>query len=318
MAERQLSTAGNPVNDLMAEGEAHDNEEQKTSDPVDDVLAGPEKQGFDFEALDRAVDPSVYDSYDEATQSNNGPEEIQTTRETGPESQIRNENVWEQEDNPYKKRYSDSSREIQKIRDEQKDLKPFVPVLEAMKRDSGLVEHVRDYLQSGGKPTASISERLELPEDFIYDQQEAIENPNSDSAKVFNAHVEKAVTGRVNTILSNEKKNAMQAKRQMEAKSEAEDFRKNHKVTDGEYEEMVDWAKNHKLSIEDIYYLKNKGAAVTNASNNAKSDMLEQMKNVRQFPTSAASVNSTTVETNPDDALFESLLDLDDTDNLFG
>jgi len=298
----------------MAEGEAHDMN-QSASDPVDDIVSGPKRE-FDFEALDRAVDPTVYDSTDEETQQSSGPE-YQTTQQVGPESQS-NENVWEQEDNPYKKRYSDSSREIQRIKNEQKDLKPFVPVLEAMKRDSGLVEHVRDYLQNGGKPTASISERLELPEDFVYDQAEAIENPESDSAKVFNAHVEKAVNGRVNTILGQEKKNAMQAKRAMEAKTQAETFKKEHKVSDEDYEDMVDWARNHKLSIEDIYYLKNKSAAVNNASNNAKSDMLEQMKNVQQFPTSAASVNSANVEQTPDDALFESLLDLDDKDNLFG
>ena len=311
---QQEKPVGNPVNDLMAEGEAHDNNET-ISDPVDDIVSGPKRE-FDFEALDRAVDPTVYDSGDEETQVR-GPEVIQPTQEPGPQSQ-NSEIVWEQEDNPYKKRYSDSSREIQKIKNEQKDLKPFVPVLEAMKRDSGLVEHVRDYLQNGGKPTASISERLDLPEDFMYDQAEAIENPESDSAKVFNAHVEKAVNGRVNTILGQEKKNAMAARRAMDAKTEAEQFRKEHKVSSEDYEDMVDWAKSHKLSIEDIYYLKNKSAAVNNASKSAKNDMLEQMQNVQQFPTSAASVNSTAVESTPDDALFESLLDLDDKDNLFG
>ena len=61
--------------------------------------------------------------------------------------------------------------------------------------------------------------------------------------------LEKAVTGRVNTILGQEKKNAMQAKRAMEAKTQAEEFNKEHKVSDEDYEDMVDWARIHKLSI---------------------------------------------------------------------
>ena len=60
---------------------------------------------------------------------------------------------WDNENNPYKKRYRDSSREAIKMNQQLNELKPFVPVLDAMKRDSGLVDHVRDYLQNGGKPS---------------------------------------------------------------------------------------------------------------------------------------------------------------------
>ena len=49
MAERQEMPAGNPVNDLMAEGEAHDLEQES---------AGPDA-GFDFEALDKSVSPLI-------------------------------------------------------------------------------------------------------------------------------------------------------------------------------------------------------------------------------------------------------------------
>ena len=44
---------------------------------------------------------------------------------------------------------------------------PFIPVLDAMKNDSGLVDHVRSYLTGGGKPSTTIQERLGLDEDFV-------------------------------------------------------------------------------------------------------------------------------------------------------
>ena len=52
----------------------------------------------------------------------------------------------------WKKRYEDSSREAVRLADQYKSVEPFVPVLEAMKNDSGLVDHVRNYLVNGGEP----------------------------------------------------------------------------------------------------------------------------------------------------------------------
>ena len=127
-----------------------------------------------------------------------GGENINTEEsENGSEQVTHNESQtavnWDSENNPYKKRYTDSSREAVKMNDQLKDLKPFVPVLNAMKRDSGLVEHVREYLQNGGKPSKNIKEQLQLSEDFVYDPSEAIENPDSESAKVMQAQIDQVV-----------------------------------------------------------------------------------------------------------------------------
>ena len=318
MAEKQTIPAGNPVNDLMAEGEAHDNGDARPTDAVEDALNGPES-GFDYEALDRSVNPLVYDNVETQDVVENVGPQTETRppqqNQPGPDSQ---KNRWEQEDNPYKKRYSDSSREIQKIKAENQDLKPFVPVLEAMKRDSGLVEHVRDYLKNGGKPAKSIKESLELPEDFIYDQNEAIEDPDSDSGKLFSAHVDKAVEGRVKTLIANERQHAAQARSKADKDKQVAEFKERKGVSEEEYAEMVTWAKDYRLTIDDIYSLKNKDKMLANTANSTKADMMKQMQQVQNFPTSTASENSAQVEKNPDDQLFESLLDLDSTDNLFG
>ena len=50
-----------------------------------------------------------------------------------------------------------------------------------------------------------------------------------------------------------------------------------------------------------------------------KQDMLDQMKNVRNMPTTASGTNSAQENKNPDDGIFDSLLDVDSgLDNLFG
>ena len=85
------------------------------------------------------------------------------------------------------------------------ELKPFIPVLDAMKNDSGLVDHVRNYLTGGGKPSATIQDQLGLGEDFVFDAQEAMSDGNSDSAKLMNAHVDRMVQGRVGQMIGAEK-----------------------------------------------------------------------------------------------------------------
>ena len=90
-------------------------------------------------------------------------------------------------------------------------------------------------------------------------------------------------------------------------------------MSDEDYKNMVQAAKNHKLSIEDIYYILNKDKAAQNVANSTKKDMLSQMKNVRDIPTSASDSNNQDPGVKPDDKLFEGILGLDnDVDNLFG
>ena len=94
-----------------------------------------------FEALEDNVNSAIQDNTNnqaEVTQApSSGPEQVTHAKnEQGTEGTI----DWE-------KRYKDSTREAQRLNDELKTLKPYVPVLNAMKKDTGLVEHVRDYLR---------------------------------------------------------------------------------------------------------------------------------------------------------------------------
>ena len=70
---------------------------------------------------------------------------------------------------------------------------------------------------------------------------------------------------------------------------------------------------------KDIDYLLNRDQANANVVQSTKNDMLTQMKNVRNIPTSASGANSQADEKTPDNAIFDGILGLDgDLDNLFG
>ena len=160
-----------------------------------------------FNALDQEVNGQIIED-PEATQSQESSPEQVTYANNDTGSNISGEQS--QNGTDWQKRYTDSSREAVKWRDRYKQVEQFMPVLEAMKKDSGLVDHVRNYLVEGGKPAKSIQEQLKLDEDFVFDQHEAMTNPDSDSAKLMNAHVDSLVQQRVNQVAQTEKQRAVQ------------------------------------------------------------------------------------------------------------
>ena len=266
-----------------------------------------------FEEMENAVNGGIQDPFETT--------EVTPPTESGPEqathietSEGSNNSVdWE-------KRYKDSQKGAQAMNDELKNLKPFVPVLNAMKEDSGLVQHVRDYFENGGAPVKSVQERLGLAEDFEYDQSEAIENPDSDSAKVFNAHIDSMVQGRVNDVLGKEKQKAQMTQRQIAQRRQEVEFKKKHNMSDEQFGELVNKAKSHILTLDDVHYLVNRDQANQNVANSTKADMLNQMKNVRDIPASASGANSQNDKSNSfEDDVFDALLGSDgNIDELFG
>jgi len=288
------------------------NPEISSANEVENEVFGS-SEGF-FEALEEDVNGIIADSNTEATQQTVDTEQVTQQQTVG------SDNVgWDDDGNPYKKRYQDSSREAVKLRERYKEVEPFVPVLEAMKNDSGLVEHVRDYLVNGGNTPKSVQEHLGLDEDFMFDANEAMTDPDSDSAKVLNAQVDKVVQHRVGQIYQAEKANAVKVQRDARQQTMERDFIKKKGMSDEQFATFKEAAQNHVLTLDDIDYLLNRDQANANVVQSTKNDMLTQMKNVRNIPTTASGANSQTEEKNPDNTLFDGILGLDgDLDNLFG
>ena len=280
--------------------------------PQDEVF-GSKGDDF-FEALENDVNGAIQDE----TQ----PSEVTPPLPSGPEQEthVKSEEGSNNETQVnWEQRYKDSTREAQRLHGEMSELKPFIPVLDAMKNDSGLVDHVRNYLTGGGKPSATIQDKLGLGEDFVFDAQEAMSDQASDSANLMNAHVDRMVQSRVGQMIGAEKERAAKTQAELSRQSEEKAFRESHTMTDEEYEGFVNAAKEHILTLEDIHYLLNKEKTAANTANSTKKDMLNQMKNVRNIPTSASGANSQgSKEQSIEDNVFNALKSVDDSlDNLF-
>ena len=269
-----------------------------------------------FDSLDHEVNGQIQDAKVTPNQQS-GPAQVTHNRKDEGSNK-----VVEQSHNStdWQKRYTDSSREAVKWRDKFKTVEPFVPVLEAMKNDSGLVDHVREYLKSGGAPAKSIQEQLDIPEDFIFDQQEAMTNPDSDSAKVMNAHVDTLVEKRVGSLVQNERAKNQQLAQAKAMKEQEIAFMKKNNMSREDFDTFKNKAKTHRMTLDDVNYVLNRDKVSANVAQSTKKDMLNQMKNVQNIPTTASGANSQgSGHKSQDREGFENILGFDSgTDNLFG
>ena len=269
-----------------------------------------------FNDLEQQVNGGIIDETAEVTQQEiSGSEQVTHNTQS-----VGSENVETPTDDgtDWKKRYEDSSREAVKLSEQYRSVEPFVPVLEAMKNDSGLVDHVRDYLKNGGKPAQSVQERLGLDEDFVFDAND-ITDPDSDSAKVMNAHVDSMVQQRVGQMLNVEKQRAQKIQQSQARVAEERAFMQKNNMSEDQFNAFKEKAQQHVMTLDDVNYLLNRNQNNTNVANSTKADMLNQMKNVRNMPTSASGANSQGQQRSESDEVFDLINGFDnDVDNLFG
>jgi len=211
------------------------------------------------------------------------------------------------------KRYSDSSREAQRLNHRLKELEPYMPVLEAMKEDPNLVSHVRGYFEGGGSAPTSLKEELKLGDDFMFDYDDAVSNPDSDSGKLFQATVDGVVQKRIRQFSDDQA-------RQNQKMADERDFRAKYQLSDNDYDDLVSFAKSKKLTLEDVYYLKNRENRDQNIASNVRQEQQSQMEKVRQStPQSIASVgNEVREESSLDDQVFDQLLGVGERINDIG
>ena len=269
---------------------------------VDGVVTDKREDADDFFTnLDKEVNSLILD---DNTSESEAPQVKQATSKEAP--------VEESDGTNLEKRYADSSREAKRLNQRLKELEPYAPLLDAYKNDPNLIQHTRDYFESGGQAPKTVKEKLNLGEDFVFDGDEAISDPKSDSAKVFGAVVDEAVSRRLSNYQRNQ---AVNAKRESDVNS----FREKFDMTDTDYTELVDFAKSRSLTLEDIYYLKNRSERDMNVARATRDGMREQMQNVRQKPTSLSHTGSKQVDKSEEDEIFDSILGIDKhLDSAFG
>ena len=224
---------------------------------------------------------------------------------------------WDSDSNPYKKRYTDSSRENSKNQEMIKENEQYSAILNVMKKDPNLVTHVRDYLENG--PKRSPKEQLGLSEDFVFDPDDAFGDPNSQSAQVFERVVNKIVDQKVSNT-EQKVANAMKADQtSRQNRALARQWMEKNGMSEQEFAAMMDKADKHQISYDDINLILNKDKFAKNVASNQKKQVAEQIENVRKSTTpavsSTASVDAT--EISVEDKIFDSLRNLDTQDNLF-
>ena len=202
-------------------------------------------------------------------------------------------------------RYSDSSREAKKLNSKLKEIEPYMPILDAMREDPNLVQHVRNYFEGGGQAPVSMKEKLALPEEFVFDPDEAMSNPESDSARVLGATIDGVVQKRLNDTLS-----AQKAENVRFSKESA--FRQKHDMSNDEWTNFLSFAKDKTLELEDIHYLMNRQTREQNIAQNANQEVSSQMRRVQQKPQSLASAGSQPEpQVSPEDKVFDEILGFD-------
>tara|TARA_R100000656_G_C3954969_1_gene129014 strand:+ start:648 stop:1547 length:900 start_codon:yes stop_codon:yes gene_type:complete len=261
-----------------------------------------------FEALEQQSNSMIYDDSPQQTTSessgNNTPvaSPVNTVENAPDNNGVEN----------LQKRYSASSKEAKRLNGRLSELEPYVPILDAMKEDPNLITHVRNYFEGGGNTPTSMKEQLNLDEDFAFDSVDAFDNPDSDSAKVLNATVDGLVQRRLNDFTKTQQTENQRL-------TQEASFREKYEMNGEQWDDLIGFAKNKKLDLEDIYYLKNRDGREKNIKRAAQEEVTKQMENVRQRPQSLSSSGSApSPEKSPDDEVFDTLLGGESINRLLG
>jgi len=244
-----------------------------------------------FESLDREVNGGILDEQQQPTSVQSG------NTQSSP-----NVEVQSQDDNEVlQKRYSDSSREAKRLNGKLKEIEPYMPILDAMREDPNLISHVRNYFEGGGQAPQSMNQQLNLDEDFVFDPEEAFQQPDSDSAKVMGATIDGIVQRRLNNTLQTQKtENAKMAKETQ--------FKQKMNMSDEEWSTFTDFAKSKSLELEDIYYLMNRKNRDSQIADSTRQEIHNKMREVQSQPSTLATQGSVSVEKSTDDNVFDTIL----------
>jgi hypothetical protein len=250
-----------------------------------------------FAALDDSVNSGIIDEPSPSTSNISSDNTLSSPSEV--QLEVSNSDV-----ETIKKRYSDSSREAKRLNGQLQELQPYMPIIDAMRDDPNLITHVRNYFEGGGQTPQNMAERLKLPEDFVFDADDAFSTPDSDSAKVLGATIDGIVQRRLGKELAGQKTENHRLAKETS-------FRQTHEMSDEEWSTFVDFAKSKSLELEDIYYLMNRGNRDEKIANSTRQEIHDKMREVQEIPGSLATTGGAQVEKSTDDRVFEAILGSD-------
>ena len=272
-------------------------QEAPESSNVQNAIMNETSDDF-FAALDETVNGGILDDSSQLTSDSNSDNTL-TSPSEGQEHVETNPEVVDVD--TMQKRYSDSSREAKRLNGKLQELEPYMPILDAMRDDPNLITHVRNYFEGGGQTPDNMAQQLNLPEDFVFDAEDAFGTPESDSAKVLGATIDGIVQRRLGKALQGQRSENHRLAKEAS-------FRQQHELNDDEWAEFVDFAKSKSLELEDIYFLMNRKNRDNKIATKTRDEMREKMREVQEIPSSLANKGGAQVEKSPDDKIFDALL----------
>lgn len=202
-----------------------------------------------------------------------------------------------------KKRYEDSSKEAKRLYSELQQVKEYsdyVPILEAMRNDPGLINHVKSYLDGTGS---------QVPEDF--DPMEAFSNPNSTSAKYLQSLIDSRAQSIVNQKLT-------ETTGKLSQKEMIRDFQSKHKLSDDEMNELLSWGNSTPFTLDDLLYLKNKGKNEEAVAKRTQEEIQKQLAKMKDVPASLAGMRTKSGPDDEEQEVFKAILGASGTGSIFG
>ena len=259
----------------------------------EDNNSGDDDMSSFFEELDKQVNGAIYD--DEPKDDNKSNGDKVSGEDSG--SDIDGDDL-----ENLKKRYDASSKEAKRLHEELKkleNLKEYAPLIDALRQDPEAVDMIKDRLTGAASPQ-SIKDKLGLGDDFVMDIDEAVNNPESDSAKVLEA----MVSSKAESVV-NQKEAIRQA--QAEEQRMIKEFQAKTKMSNEELEDLIEWSKNEKLTLEHLYLLRNLDKRDREILQRSAEERNRQARKVRNLPPSLAGKGESR-EVSQVDKVFEGIL----------
>jgi len=278
---------------------------EKAAEGGDNKQSQPD---FDSEAFFTALEAQVNGyAYDTPPTVNNTTQEgqVSTEGDKSTNGEVKDLEALQQ-------RYDASSTEAKRLYKELSELKEYEPVINVIRKDPNLAKMVYNYL-NGDNTEMNPSGQLELPEDFVFDFEDALGNPNSDSAKYFNQAVDRVASARVNELQTRQEA-TMREQNMINA------VKAKHGLNDEQVNDLLNYARNKTLELEDVLYLRQR----ENAGDASRQQLIEEenahRRKMRQHNGSLAGVSAPTGKDTPtpEQQVFAAILASDKSGNIFG
>ena len=273
-----------------------------------DVTVESSDPGDFFNELEQQVNGSIVD--DVITDVIAEQAQPLATLERDPKQQTEQPDIWESEENPYKKRHSDSSREGKRLASIVKDDDKYRELLDVMKKDPGAAQAVLTHLSGKEQQTAASNPRelFGLDKEFVFDMDDALDNSQSESASVMNNWITTVAQNIVDTKVQEIETQQEQNAKNVDTRTKQQAFMKEKNWTQDQFDSWMGKVNETLAGGMDYKHLDrivSSEQTANNIANSTKRQIMNQMKNVGQYPNTVSSANSVGTDVSPDDAIFD-------------